>query len=97
MHCVLCCASVGRAWLDRDPDCTILGRSPGCYPTLSSSSGSWCPCTCRVKQYHSRSSQYDQILKKNEQMHALTAITVAMCPAAEQLLDEGVSNLLKEK
>lgn len=50
-----------------------------------------------MKQYHSRSSQYDQILKKNEQMHALTAITLAMCPAAEQLLEEGVSNLLKEK
>eukprot|EP00891_Asterochloris_glomerata_P008661 jgi/Astpho2/8661/Aster-05134 len=53
--------------------------------------------TSQVKQYHSRSSQYDQILKKNEQMHALTAITLAMCPAAEQLLEEGVSNLLKEK
>lgn len=52
---------------------------------------------CRVKQYHSRSAQYEQILKKNEQMYALTAITLALCPAAQRELDETVVNTLKDK
>ena len=52
---------------------------------------------CRVKQYHSRSAQYEQILKKNEQMYALTAITLALCPAAQRELDETVMNTLKDK
>lgn len=51
----------------------------------------------RVKQYHSRSAQYEQILKKNEQMYALTAITLALCPAAQRELDETVMNTLKDK
>ena len=51
----------------------------------------------RVKQYHSRSAQYEQILKKNEQMYALTAITLALCPAAQRELDEAVLNMLREK
>ena len=51
----------------------------------------------RVKQYHSRSAQYEQILKKNEQMYALTAIALALCPAAQRELDEAVLNLLREK
>jgi translation initiation factor 3 subunit L len=50
-----------------------------------------------VKQYHSRSAQYDQILKKNEQMYALLAITVALCPAAQKLLDENVVTQLRER
>lgn len=54
-------------------------------------------CVCRVKQYHSRSAQYEQILKKNEQMYALTAVTLALCPAAQRELDETVVNTLKEK
>ena len=53
--------------------------------------------SCRVKQYHSRSAQYEQILKKNEQMYALTAITLALCPAAQRELDETVMNTLKDK
>ena len=52
---------------------------------------------CRVKQYHSRSAQYEQILKKNQQMYALTAITLALCPAAQRELDETVMNTLKDK
>ncbi|KAK9832045.1 hypothetical protein WJX81_001814 [Elliptochloris bilobata] len=51
----------------------------------------------RVKQYHQRSAQYDQILKKNEQMHALVAITLALCPAAQRQLDENVFNTLRDK
>ena len=54
------------------------------------------PCG-RVKQYHQRSAQYDQILKKNEQMHALVAITLALCPAAQRQLDENVFNTLRDK
>ena len=50
-----------------------------------------------MKQYHARSAQYEQILKKNEQMYALTAITLALCPAAQRELDENVLNMLREK
>ena len=52
---------------------------------------------CRVKHLHSRSSQYDQILKKNEQIYALLGLTLAFCPAAAKVLDETVLNTLKEK
>lgn len=51
----------------------------------------------RVKAYHQRSAQYDQILKKNEQMYALLAITTSLCPASQQNCDESVTNTLKEK
>ena len=34
----------------------------------------------RTKQYHTRSYQYDQIIKKNEQMYALLAIVLCLCP-----------------
>ena len=51
----------------------------------------------RVKQYHSRSSGYDQILHKMEQMYALLAICVSLCPAGSKLLDENVANSLREK
>lgn len=54
-------------------------------------------CVCRVKQYHSRTPQYDQILKKNEQMHALLAMTLALCPAAQKNLDEVIMNQLRDK
>ena len=50
-----------------------------------------------MKQYHQRSAQYEQILKKNEQMYALTAIVLALCPAAQRELDENVTNTLREK
>eukprot|EP01135_Chromosphaera_perkinsii_P009691 Nk52_evm17s1837 gene=Nk52_evmTU17s1837 len=48
----------------------------------------------RTKQYHTRSYQYDQILKKNEQMYALLAMTVTLCP---QRIDESVHAVLREK
>ena len=51
----------------------------------------------RVKAYHQRSAQYDQILKKNEQMYALLAITTSLCPASQRNVDEAVLNTLKEK
>lgn len=50
-----------------------------------------------IKQYHARSAQYDQILKKNEQMYALLAITVALSPASQKLLDENVATQLRER
>ncbi len=52
---------------------------------------------CRVKAHHARSAQYDQILKKNEQMFALLSITVSLCPAMNKLLDDNVLSLLREK
>jgi len=49
----------------------------------------------RTKQYHTRSYQYDQILKKNEQMYALLAITLSMSP--QHTVDENLQSTLKEK
>lgn len=37
------------------------------------------------------------MLKKNEQMYAMLAITVALCPSAHAVLDDNVAGLLKEK
>jgi translation initiation factor 3 subunit L len=48
----------------------------------------------RTKQYHTRSYQYEQILKKNEQMYALLAIAVSLCP---QRIDENVHTVLRDK
>lgn len=50
----------------------------------------------KYKQYHQKSPQYDQILKKNEQMYALLAVCLSLCPQSK-LLDENVSTQLKEK
>ena len=49
----------------------------------------------RTKQYHTRSYQYDQILKKNEQMYALMAITLSLSP--QQLVDENLLTTVKDK
>lgn len=49
----------------------------------------------RVKQYHSRSSGYDQILHKMEQMYALLALSVALCPAGAKSLEENVQTSLR--
>jgi len=48
----------------------------------------------RTKQYHTRSYQYDQILKKNEQMYALLAICLSLCPYR---IDENVHTTVREK
>lgn len=48
----------------------------------------------RTKQYHTRSYQYDQILKKNEQMYALLAISLSLCPFR---IDENVHTTVREK
>lgn len=50
----------------------------------------------KYKQYHQKSPQYDQILKKNEQMYALLAVCLSLCPQ-HNLIDENVSTQLKEK
>jgi translation initiation factor 3 subunit L len=50
-----------------------------------------------VKQLHARNAQYDQILKKNEQMYALLALVVGLCPAVQNTLDEHVLVALKDK
>uniref|UniRef100_A0A383V606 Eukaryotic translation initiation factor 3 subunit L n=1 Tax=Tetradesmus obliquus TaxID=3088 RepID=A0A383V606_TETOB len=51
----------------------------------------------RVKQLHARNAAYDQILKKNEQMYALLALVVGLCPAVQSTLDEHVLVALKDK
>ncbi|GBG84560.1 hypothetical protein CBR_g38842 [Chara braunii] len=50
----------------------------------------------RTQQYHSKSVQYDQIMKKNEQMCALLAICLSLCPQAK-LVEENIHNQLREK
>ncbi|KAL0905832.1 hypothetical protein M5K25_024271 [Dendrobium thyrsiflorum] len=50
----------------------------------------------KFKQYHQKSPQFDQILKKNEQMYALLAICLSLCPQTK-LIEENVSAQLKEK
>ncbi|KAL5975939.1 hypothetical protein ACLOJK_020268 [Asimina triloba] len=50
----------------------------------------------KTKQYHQKSPQYDQILKKNEQMYALLAICLSLCPQVK-LIEENVNNQLREK
>jgi translation initiation factor 3 subunit L len=51
----------------------------------------------RVKQLHARNAAYDQVLKKNEQMYALLALVVALCPSVQGGLDEHVLAALKDK
>jgi len=48
----------------------------------------------RTKQYHTRSYQYEQILKKNEQMYALLAIAMSVCP---QRLEDNIHSELRLK
>ncbi|XP_051129923.1 uncharacterized protein LOC127250602 [Andrographis paniculata] len=50
----------------------------------------------KTKQYHQKSPQYDQILKKNEQMYGLLAICLSLCPQLD-LVDETVNTQLREK
>lgn len=51
----------------------------------------------RVKQLHQGQRVYDIILKKNEQMYKLLAITVVQAPATNKVLEENVANALREK
>jgi len=48
----------------------------------------------RIKQYHNRSYQHDQIMKKNEQMFGLLSICLSLCP---QRVDENIHTVLKDK
>ncbi|GER32521.1 eukaryotic translation initiation factor 3subunit L [Striga asiatica] len=50
----------------------------------------------KAKQYHQKSPQYELILKKNEQMYALLAISLSLCPQV-QLVEETVNSQLREK
>lgn len=51
----------------------------------------------RTKSYHQRSSFYEQMLKKMEQLYSLLAITFSLCPSAQKLIDESVLASLKER
>ncbi|CAO3671331.1 unnamed protein product [Rhizopus stolonifer] len=48
----------------------------------------------KTKQYHSSSYQFDQNLKKSDQMYALLAICIALSPTR---LDENIHSQLREK
>lgn len=50
----------------------------------------------KTKQYHQQSPQFQQILKKNEQMYALLAICLSLCPQGK-LVEENVNSQLREK
>jgi translation initiation factor 3 subunit L len=52
---------------------------------------------CNRAKHQAKGAVYEQILKKNEQMYALLAISTALCPTANRLLDEAVTNTLREK
>jgi len=45
----------------------------------------------------SRPGLFEQMLKRNEQLFSLLAVTVALCPRAQRLLDESVANALMAK
>ncbi|RKP26165.1 RNA polymerase I-associated factor PAF67-domain-containing protein [Syncephalis pseudoplumigaleata] len=48
----------------------------------------------RARQFNTRSYQYDQINKKTEQLYALLAICISLCPTR---LDDTVHNTLRDK
>eukprot|EP00218_Dolichomastix_sp_CCMP3274_P013070 CAMPEP_0170142846 /NCGR_PEP_ID=MMETSP0033_2-20121228/8775_1 /TAXON_ID=195969 /ORGANISM="Dolichomastix tenuilepis, Strain CCMP3274" /LENGTH=509 /DNA_ID=CAMNT_0010379231 /DNA_START=22 /DNA_END=1551 /DNA_ORIENTATION=- len=51
----------------------------------------------RAKGMLSRSVNFDQVMKKNEQLYALLAMVIALCQPAHKLLDDGVATQLREK
>ncbi|KAI3614726.1 hypothetical protein CBS9595_003997 [Malassezia furfur] len=48
----------------------------------------------RLRQYHTRNYQYDQINKMSDRMYALLAMCCALCPTR---LDENVASAMREK
>lgn len=48
----------------------------------------------RTERYHSRSYQYETMMKRNEQMFALLTVALAMCP---QRVDENLHATLRDK
>jgi len=48
----------------------------------------------RTKQYHTRSFQYDFIMKQNEQMYSLLAVCLSLSP---QKIEDSVSATIREK
>jgi len=48
----------------------------------------------RMKQFHTRSYQFDQVQKKTEKMYGLLAICISLCP---QRVEESVHTILREK
>jgi translation initiation factor 3 subunit L len=48
----------------------------------------------RMRQYHTRSYQYDQISKTADRMYALFAVSNALSPSR---LDDNIANIAKER
>ncbi|PWN22081.1 hypothetical protein BCV69DRAFT_256683 [Microstroma glucosiphilum] len=68
----------------------MLGR----YPDAIKSFTHILIFTMRLRQYHTRSYQYDQINKTADRMYALLAICCALCPTR---LDENIQNTMRDK
>ena len=51
----------------------------------------------RTRQFHEASPYFDQIMKKNEQLLALLAVSLALCPGATSLVEDGVMGQVGEK
>jgi translation initiation factor 3 subunit L len=50
----------------------------------------------RTKQFHTKSSQFEQLMKKNDQIYSLLAICVAVCPTGQRV-DDNIHTVLKDK
>lgn len=50
----------------------------------------------RTKQYHQQTAQYNLLLKKTEQMYAILAMAIALCPQTK-LIDDSIHAQLREK
>lgn len=48
----------------------------------------------RIKQFHTKSYQYDAIVKRSDQMYALLALLISTCP---QRIDETISTQLRDR
>lgn len=68
----------------------MLGR----YPDAIKSFTHILIFTMRLRQYHTRSYQYDQINKTVDRMYALLAISCALSPTR---LDENIQNTMRDK
>ena len=50
----------------------------------------------RTRQFHEASPYFDQVMKKNEQLLALLAVSLALSPGSTSLVEEGVMGQVGE-
>lgn len=73
-------------WIKETSNAPHASRSSACRPAALAD----CPAPRSRTAARVPHLQYEQLLKKNEQMYALLALCVALCPAAGKGLDENV-------